>query len=303
MSMDDHKLKAFCAVAETRSFSKASEIIHLTQPAVSLQIQALEEAYETKFFDRSSGTITLTKAGELFYKYAKEILSLYAAADREMNALTGLVKGSLSIGASSTIGNYLLPPLLVAFRNKFPKIKVNLLIGNTKRIADHLEAGEIDLGLVEGEIVKHKLLSEKLLEDELVLVMPPDHPWATRKNLSISVILEEPFISREAGSGTRQMIEKHLSQHSISPSKMHIPLMLGSTEAIKRAVENGMGVSILSIWAVKKEVKQGSLKTGTFKDVKFTRDFSILRLRKGFATHAINEFLEFLKIYPYEERY
>ena len=111
--MEDHKLKVFCTVAETKSFSKTSEIIHLTQPAVSLQIQALEEIYETKLFDRSSSTVTLTPAGEVLYKYAKEILSLYANAEKVIGELTGLVKGSISIGASSTIGNHVLPVLVV----------------------------------------------------------------------------------------------------------------------------------------------------------------------------------------------
>ena len=140
MAMDDHKLRVFCTVAETKSFSKASEIIHLTQPAVSLQIQALEELYETKLFDRSSSTVTLTPAGELLYKYAKHILSLYSSAEKEVGELTGLVKGSISVGASTTIGNYLLPQVICDFRKKRAKVKINLGVGNTKMIVDLLNA-------------------------------------------------------------------------------------------------------------------------------------------------------------------
>src|SRR5271169_3019420 len=136
--MEDHKLKVFCTVADTKSFSKASEIIHLTQPAVSLQIQALEELYETRLFDRSSSTVSLTPAGEILYKYSKEILALYSAAEKNIGELTGLVKGSISVGASTTIGNHLLPTVIADFRRTHPKIKIHLSVGNTKRIVELL---------------------------------------------------------------------------------------------------------------------------------------------------------------------
>ncbi|MCF6277841.1 MAG: LysR family transcriptional regulator, partial [Anaerolineales bacterium] len=145
MSLDDHKLRVFCTVAETKSFSKASEIIHLTQTAVSLQIQALEELYETKLFDRTSSAVTLTPAGEILYKYAKHILALYASAEKEIGELTGLVKGSVSLGASTTIANYLLPKVIADFRKTRQKIKIHLQVGNTKRVVELLRAGNIDI--------------------------------------------------------------------------------------------------------------------------------------------------------------
>ena len=299
--MDDHKLKVFCTVAETKSFYKTSEIIHLTQPAVSLQVQALEELYETKLFDRTGGSVTLTKAGELLYKYAKEILGLYASARRDINAMIGLVKGNLSVGASSTIGNYLLPSVIVSFRKNHPRIWTNLIVGNTRLVVEKLLAGEIDLGLVEGDVTKHNLIVEKLLPDELVLVMSPDHEWAKRKNISISEITKEPLVMREKGSGTRQMIEKCMEENSINPDDLKVSLVLGSTEAIKTAVEDGLGVSIMSAWAARKELKAGMLVASTFKDAKFGRHFSLIQRRKGFTSHTLGEFLEFLKIYPYED--
>lgn len=298
--MDDHKLKVFCTVAETKSFSRASEIIHLTQPAVSLQVQALEEIYETKLFDRSGGTVTLTPAGELLYNYAKDILGLYAAAKKDINAMIGLVKGSLSIGASSTIGNYLLPSVIVAFRKNHPRIKINLIVSNTKMVVEKLLAGEIDIGIVEGDVTKHKLVVETLLPDELVLIMSPDHPWARRKNVSVSELPKEPFVMREQGSGTRQMIEKRLEENKVSPSSLTVSLYLGSTEAIKTAVEDGLGLSIVSAWAARKELKAGSLVAATFKDAKFSRHFTLIQRKNTFASHTQEEFLEFLKIYPYE---
>jgi DNA-binding transcriptional LysR family regulator len=301
MGMEDHKLRVFCTVAETKSFSKASEIIHLTQPAVSLQIQALEEVYETKLFDRSSNTVTLTPAGETLYKYAKEILGLYAAAEKDIGGITGLVKGSISIGASTTIGNYVLPSIISDFKKKSPKIKLHLLVGNTKRIVELLNAGNVDLGLVEGEVTKYKLITEKLISDELTLIVPPSHPWAKRKEVSMLDIVKEPFIFREEGSGTRQVIEKYLSKRGISTQDMKITTILGSTEAIKDAVENGTGVSIVSKWAVRKESRYGSIKFLKFKEARMLRNFSLIFNRNAVTSYASDEFLAYLRNYPFEK--
>ena len=300
MGMEDHKLKVFCTVAETKSFSKASEIIHLTQPAVSLLVQAIEEMYETKLFDRASNTVTLTPAGEMLYKYAKEILNLYAAAEKNIGEITGFVKGSISVGASSTIGNYLLPGVIAAFRKTHPKIKVHLLIGNTKRVVELLNAGNIDIGLVEGDVARQKMVVDKLVADELALIVPPLHPLAKKRNVSIFEITKEPFIFREEGSGTRQVIEKYLGKYSITPQNMMISMVLGSTEAIKESVENGIGIAIVSRWAVRKEIKYGTLKPLSFKEEKMLRDFSLIFQKKAISSHAVDEFLSYLKAYPFD---
>lgn len=301
MVMEDHKLKVFCTVADTKSFSKASEIIHLTQPAVSLQIQALEELYETKLFDRSSSTVALTPAGEILYKYAREILALYSAAEKNIGELTGLVKGSISVGASTTIGNHLLPTVIADFRKTHPKIKIHLSVGNTKRIVEFLNSGNIDIGLVEGDVARQKLIVEKLISDELVVIVPPLHPWAKKKEISIYDATKEPFVLREEGSGTRQILEKYLNKHGISTHDMKASMMLGSTEAIKEAVESGIGISIVSRWAARKENKYGSLKLLSLKEEKFFRDFSLVFHKNAIASHAVDEFLTYLKNYPFEK--
>ena len=296
--MEDHKLRVFCAVAETKSFSKASELIHLTQPAVSLQIQAMEELYETRLFDRSGNTINLTPAGVILYKRAKEILALYSEAQQNISEITGAIKGSLSIGASSTIGNYLLPHIISAFKKKVPQVNISLVVGNTKIITEKLNAGEIDIALVEGDVSKQRFSVETLLSDELVVIMSPAHPWAERRNLPAIELTKEPLILREEGSGTRQIILKHLEEHGIKLDQLKITLVMGSTEAIKGAVEEGIGVSIMSGWAVRKWLKQGLLKAATFKDLKFNRNFSIISPKRNYSTHTAKEFLDFLKVYP-----
>ncbi|KPK01256.1 MAG: hypothetical protein AMK71_06255 [Nitrospira bacterium SG8_35_4] len=299
--MDDHKLKVFCIVAETKSFSRASEIIRLTQPAVSLQIQALEEMYGTKLFNRSGCVITLTKAGEMLYKYAKEINALYASAEKEIGGVTGLVKGVISVGASSTIGNYVLPSVVADFKRKFPKVGVHIHVGNTKNVVDFLNAGSVDIGLVEGDVNKQKLVLEKLIPDEMVFIMSPYHHLAKKASISIMELSKEPLIFREEGSGTRQAIEKYLSKHGISQQHLKISLIMGSTESIKGAVEEGLGTSIMSRWAARKEIRYGSLKTSVFKEDKFVRDFSLLYKKSKEQSHTIEQFMGFLRRYPYSK--
>jgi len=299
--MEDHKLKVFCTVAETKSFSKTSEIIHLTQPAVSLQIQALEEMYETKLFDRSSSKVTLTPAGEVLYKYAKDILALYVSAEKVIGEMTGLVKGSIAIGAGSTIGNYLLPSVISDFRKAHPKIKVHLFVANMQRVIELLNAGNISLGLVEGDVKRQKMVVEKLISDELLVIVPIHHPWSKRKDVSVAELIDEPFILREAGSGTRQTIEKFFARHGITPQNMKVSMVLGSTQAIKEAVENGLGVSIISRWSARKELRFGTLHTLNFKEEKMLRNFSLLTHRNSVSSHAIEEFLSYLKSYPFDK--
>jgi len=297
--MDDHKLKVFCIVAETKSFSRASEIIRLTQPAVSLQIQALEDTYGTKLFNRSGCIITLTKSGEMLYRYAKEINSLYSDAEKEIGKFTGLTKGVISVGASSTIGNYVLPAVVAEFKRKHPKVGVHIHIANSKSIIEYLNAANVDVGLIEGEVKKQKLVAEKLMSDEMVLIMPPSHQWANKAHVSVMALAKEPLIFREEGSGTRQMIEKYFTKHGISQFK--IALIMGSTESIKGAVEEGLGVSIVSMWAAKKEKRYGTLRTAMFKEERFIRDFSLLRRKSEESSHTVERFISFLKAYPFDK--
>jgi DNA-binding transcriptional LysR family regulator len=299
--MDEHKIKVFCTVAETKSFSKASTILRLTQPAVSLQIQALEENCGTKLFDRSRSTIVLTKAGKILYKYGKAINSLYTAVDRDLNKFVAPFKGIVTVGASSTIGNYVLPVVISEFKKKNPKINVQLIIGNTKTIVDSLNEGNINVALVEGNVKKQKLSVEKLMSDEMVPIFSPLHSWAKRSTVSILEVKKEPFISREEGSGTRQLIEKFFIKHGIHPQNIKIPFIMGSTESIKGAVEEDLGISIISKWAVRKELKQGRLKNATFKEDRLVRDFSILYPKSKDFPFPLFKFLEFLRKFSFDK--
>lgn len=299
--MEDHKLKVFCTVAETKSFSKTSEIIHLTQPAVSLQIQALEELYETKLFDRSSGGINLTPAGEILYKYAKQILTLYAESAKEISKITGLIKGCVKIGAGTTVGNYILPAVAVDFKKRHPKIRVSISIGNAKKILEMLNSSMIDFGIISEMPGKNKFSIESIISDELCVICSSEHPLTNQKSVSIYDVIKEPFVIREEGSSTRVIIEKFLAENGLSVSDLHISLILGSTGSIKEAVERGTGLSIVSKWAIRKEISCGNLRVLKLKEGKITRDFYIVLPKNTILSPAVEEFIAYLKNYPYSD--
>lgn len=294
------KLKLFCIVAETHSFSKASVVAHLSQPAVSLQIQALEEFFETKLFDRSGGEVNLTQAGEFLYHQAKHILEHYTDIEKEMRKITGAMRGGFTFGASTSVGNHVLPRVIIAFKKEHPKVKISMMVGNTKRIEELLRSGLVDFGLVAGECMGGRMKREKIMSDELVLIVSREHPWTRRKSISVLDILKEPFILREEGSGTRQKIEEYLSAHGISVHDMHIALILGSTASIKEAVEAGIGVSIVSKWAVMRESADGRLKLLRFREGTIQRDLSLIVPARRHLSHVMGEFLIFVRKYPYD---
>jgi DNA-binding transcriptional LysR family regulator len=296
----DTKLKVFCTVAETKSFTRASKIVHLSQPAVSLQIQALEEFFETKLFDKTGKKVSLTPAGKILYEHATHIMSHYNEVVKEINKLTGTMKGAVEIGASTTLGNYILPLIITDFKRIHPKIKIKLRIGNTERIEDLMHSGFVDFGIVEGRTSKSTTKTEKVISDQLTLIVHPKHPLARKRAVSVLELTREPFILREQGSGTRQQIAEFLDQHGLGIQDLHVALIMGSTESIKAAVEAGNGMAILSHWAVRKEVEDGRLKTVRLREGDIPRDLSLIYRKKQLLSHADNEFIHFIKNYPYE---
>jgi LysR family transcriptional regulator, transcriptional activator of the cysJI operon len=217
-----------------------------------------------------------------------------------MRKITGAIKGGFTLGASTSLGNHVLPGVIIAFKKEHPKVKISMMVGNTKRIEELLKSGFIDFGLVAGECMGGKLKRETIMSDDLMLIVSRDHPWAKKRMVSILDILKEPFILREEGSGTRQKIEEYFAAHGISIHDMHIALILGSTASIKEAVEAGVGVSIVSKWAVQREVADGRLKQVAFREGNIQRDLSLILPSRKHLSHVMEEFLIFLRKYPYD---
>lgn len=293
--MLNDSIKVFLAVAEKRNFSKAAKSLFLTQPAVSFQIQMLEQYYGTILFDRVNRNITLTAAGELLLSYAKRMSGLQAQLEKEMQDLTGTIKGKLLIGASTTIGEYILPSLVGNFIKKYPEVEVSLVIGNTEDIESHILDTSLDIALVEGPVSGKDIVAEHFLDDELVLIVPPEHPLTKNKKISVFELSKYPFISREKGSGTRHIMENALKKVGFDPLNLNIIMELGSTTAIKAAVSSGLGISIVSKWTVKEMAKQNKLVTLNINETKFEREFILIYLEKKFKTKAVYEYLNFLR--------
>ncbi|MFH1859693.1 MAG: selenium metabolism-associated LysR family transcriptional regulator [bacterium] len=294
--LNKFSLKTFYTLSNEKSFSNTARILCLTQPAVSHQIHILEDYLETRLFDRFKGDVSLTPAGEILYRYAQDILGLYQQAEKEIFELTESMQGRLVIGASTTIGQYLLPVILGKFKDCHPKIDIFLTNANTRDISAQLLNNLIDFGLVEGPVEHKDIIVEKFMEDELVVIVPARHDWQDKDEIDVDEVRKEPIILREQGSGTRKAIEDALSVAGIKLTDLNIKMELGSSESIKAAVEAGLGIAIISQWTVLKEKKLGSLKILRLKGIKFNRDFAVILKNNRFRTKAMGQFLDFLKV-------
>lgn len=208
--MSDRRLQVFHTVAKLLSFTKAAESLHMTQPAVTFQVRQLEEQFNTRLFDRTHNRITLTDAGQVIYEHAAKIFELYGQMENAVREITGEISGTLTLGASTTIAEYMLPALLGNFRTEFPDINIQLKVSNTDGIVSMIENNEIDLGVVEAPVHNKNLIVDICREDQLVCVAPKGHELASQASASIQDLVDFPYICREEGSGTREVISEYL---------------------------------------------------------------------------------------------
>ncbi|HIJ82865.1 MAG: transcriptional regulator, LysR family [Magnetococcales bacterium] len=295
MSFSDTRLRVFHAVAKHLSFTRAAEELYLTQPAVTFQIRQLEEHFNTRLFDRHHNRISLTEAGEMVFSYSERILELYRETEKAISEMTGETRGIIKLGASTTIGEYLLPPILSGYHEKFPRVQVRLSVDNTRLVVRKLEDATIDMGMVEGPIANKNITVAPCFEDELVVIFPPGHPFESMEEIPPAKLKDHPFVSREEGSGTRMVISEHLGKSGISYEHLDMILELGTTESVKAAVEGGVGFSIISSVALRKELQLQSLRVGRVKGIKFKRHLNFVFQKQKFRSKAVEEFLNYAK--------
>jgi LysR family transcriptional regulator, transcriptional activator of the cysJI operon len=292
---ENYRLTVFRAVAAERSFRRAAEQLYLTQPAVTQQIKALEELVGLPLFDRSGREVTLTLAGGILLKYAQQSGALLEQAAVELAALKGQVSGTLRIAASTTIAQYILPPLLGAFLRLHPAVHVELDSSNTESVADAIATGRASLGLVEGPPHAGQLRSEIWLEDELVLLVPPSHEWAGERSIPLQQIAAAPLLMRERGSGTREVIETTLEAAGLPARDLHIAMELNSTEAILGCIESGVGVGFVSRTAIHRQLSLGTLVIVSVASIAIPRDLLLLMPAGPEPTGAAAAMLELLR--------
>lgn len=267
----------------------------MTQPAVTFQVRQLEEYFNTRLFDRTHNRISLTEAGERVYEYADRIFDLYADMENSVREMTGEIRGALTIGASTTIAEYMLPALLGDFGARFPEVTIHLRVSNSDGIVSMVENNTIDLGVVEAPVGNKNLVVEMCREDHLVAIVPPNHDLAELESVEIGRLIEYPFICREEGSGTREVINEYLETNSCD-SALNISMELGSPEAVKGAVEAGMGVSVVSRATIQKELKLDTLRAINL-EPKLERPFSFVHQKQKFRLRAMEELLDFARGY------
>lgn len=289
MALNLHFVRVFTAVAEAQSFSKAAEQLYMSQPAVSQAVRELEGQVGLVLLDRTARPIAPTEAGAVLLAHARRLFADERAAERALDQLRGLGAGSLAIGASSTIGIYLLPPVIAGFHRRYPAVKLLLDIGNTQQIVERLRTATIDIAFVEGPVEGDDLVITPWREDELVVVAPPEHPLAQQGPVALGLLLAEPFVLRESGSGTREVIELALRSRGLT---LTVSLELGSTEAIKRAVVAGMGLAIVSLAAVATELRAGQLVRLEIPELSLDRQLTRLNVVGRPLSPALKTFLD-----------
>lgn len=293
--MELNQLRAFCAVVENKSFSKAGEAVHLSQPTVSIQINSLERELGARLLDRQGREVTTTGVGALLYHHAREILQAVNEAEQAIEQLKGLMKGGLTIGASTIPGEYILPSLLADFKGKYPGIDINLVIGDTKEIVEKVTDAEVEIGVVGTRVKSDKLVFTGFTTEKLVLIAPANCSWLQGEVVTVEALKKVPFILRESGSGTRATVKQKLHEAGVREEDLNIVMMLGSTAAVKRAVESGVGVSLISERAIEKEIRLGLVRKIPVKDLALDREFFIVYRRGRSLSPATKALLQFLE--------
>jgi DNA-binding transcriptional LysR family regulator len=293
--MDLWQLHIFCKVIDCKSFSRAAETVHLSQPTVSSHIKELETHFGCVLIDRLSKEAAPTAAGKLLYSHARRLLALREETESAMARFQGKIQGHLTIGGSTIPGSYLLPRVIGLFKAAHPQVFLSLNVQDTQGVIDGVLEGILEFGVVGAESSHRNIVQEKLLDDELRLVVPARHPWARKKKIPVSRLLEVPYIIRESGSGTHQSVLARLSRLGHKQVDLNVAAEMGSTEAIRQGIKNGVGVSILSMMAVADDIRAGSLKTLVVEGLDLTRAFYLTRHRQRSLSPLAGALIAFMK--------
>jgi DNA-binding transcriptional LysR family regulator len=274
--MENFRLKVFRSVCDHLSFRRAAEELHLSQPAITQQIKALEEELSTRLLDRTGGRVVLTPAGRILKKRAAELAELVALTQEELASLNGEHSGLLRAGASTSIAQYVLPKMLGFFKREHPRVKLQVSSGNTEEVVDWLSEGKIAIGLIEGPAMRKDVRVEPFMEDELVLLYPASHPWNNRELLTVDDLKGVPFLLHERGSGTRRVLEMALEKAGLKMNDMDVAMELDSTEAIISSVESGLGIGFVTRAAILPRLPLGKFATAKIKGLRIPRKFSLV---------------------------
>lgn len=289
--MNLHHLSIFHSIAETGSISASAQRLHISQPALSHELKAFERRLGISLFERLPRGMRLTHAGEVLFEYSMRLFDIARTAESAMKEIAGANHGHLALGASNTIGTYVLPPLLALYRRANPGVRISLFVGNTEQVSQGVADMRFTLGFVEGPVHVGGLSSVQFRKDELLAVVSPDHPLAKKKRLSSSDLSQLPLLMREVGSGTRELIADALKANGV---EMGAVMEFGNTEALKQAALHGGGVAWLPRISIQQELAGQTLVALPVSKLTIHRPLSIVRRPKAHTSPATEAFLELL---------
>ncbi|MCP4114626.1 MAG: LysR family transcriptional regulator [Desulfobacteraceae bacterium] len=294
--MDLWQLKVFTSVVEKRSFSKAAEAIHLSQPTVSSHIKELEEHFGCRLMDRLGRETVPTKAGEILFSYANKLLKLRDEAESAISDFQGKIRGHLVVGGSTIPSGYILPKIIGPLAREFSEVSISLVAGDTAEIIGQVSRGELEVGIVGARVDNNALVrQEKLVNDEMKLIIPASHKWADRDQVECAMLFNQPFLAREQGSGTWRSITKSMEAAGFDAERLNIIATMGNTASVIQAVLGNAGISILSTIAVADLLESGRLKALTVKGLDLGRSFYITTHGKRTLSPLSRTFIKFIK--------
>lgn len=293
--MDVWHLKIFQQVVKLKSFSLAAKAVNLTQPTVSSHIKELENHFGCRLLDRLGRQAQPTRGGELLFAHAEKILAQLQETETAMAGFLGKISGRLSIGGSTIPGGYILPRVIGQFLNRHQNVHISLIVGDTEQIIEDILTSRLELGVVGARSETSRILQTRLIEDDLRLIVPARHKWKKKKRVSLNMMLSEPFIIRESGSGTRKTLQQRLAEMGGDISRLNIIAEMGSTAAVIQGIKNNIGISILSPIAVAEELAAGTLKALTVSGMRLKRHFYLTVHQDRYASPLCAAFADFLR--------
>ncbi len=294
--IDFKHLETFCRVAELKSFTKAAEDLCLTQPTISGHILSLEQSLSLRLFDRAGRKVRLTKAGQVLLQYTIKILSLRKELLNALSEFSEGIRGELSLGASTIPGEYILPKWMGNFKREHPFFTLSLKIADTQEVIQYVLQGQVEFGIIGAKLNHPSLSYEKFERDEIIGIASPDHFPLHKRRMALEMLIKEPWIIREEGSGTQMAVEKALRKRGLSLKQFHVVMEMGSTSSVKEGVKAGLGMAFVSKKAVKEELKQGTLFQIEIEGMEpITRQIYIVQHRGRTLSPMGMEFLRFLR--------
>ncbi|HUW64866.1 MAG TPA: selenium metabolism-associated LysR family transcriptional regulator [Spirochaetia bacterium] len=287
------QLEAFLRVAELKSFTKAAQQLYMSQPAISFQIKSLEEDLQVSLFQRRDKKVLLTEAGQLLYPEARQIVKHFQRVKGALEELRGLKTGKLTVGGSTVPGEYILPAMVGLFKVSYPGITVSLKIGDSREVAARVREWDIDLGVTGAPVEIAGLSCTRWLADRMMVVAAPGRKF--RRELDLAGMVAEPLVLREPGSGTRQVLAQRLAEAGLSLEECPQAMEMGSTRAVISAVEAGLGLAVVSVWAAAEPLALGRLEEVVVAGLNLERHFYLVRHEAGLGSFALDAFYDFLQ--------